>query len=57
MSTTPIRPGTEPEIEDETRATLDDRLKTIKRDGKESVEWTADLKDKRIRKLQTLAPK
>lgn len=55
-TTTPTHSG-EPELDDETRATLDDRLKTIERDGKDSVEWTADLKDKRIRKLQMLAPK
>lgn len=53
--TTPSRPGTE--VDDETRATLEERLKTIERDGKQSVEWTAVLKDKRIRKLQTLARK
>jgi hypothetical protein len=57
MNTIPVRPGTEPEVDDETRATLEDRLKTIDRDGKASEEWTAELKDKRIRKLQTLVPK
>ena len=50
----PSGPGAE--VDDETRATLEERLKTIERDGKQSVEWTADLtadlKDKRIRKLR-----
>jgi hypothetical protein len=50
------RPG-EPEIDDETRATLDDRLRTIERDAKNAEEWTADLKEKRIRQLQSLVPR
>jgi hypothetical protein len=57
MSTTPARPDTKPPVDEETCATLDERLKTIERDGKESEEWTADLKDRRIRQLQTLVPK
>ena len=50
------RPG-EPEIDDETRATLDDRLRTNERDAKDAEEWTADLKEKRIRQLQSLVPR
>ena len=56
MSTIPTRPG-EPEVDDETRATLEDRLKTIERDGKDAEEWTADLKERRIRQLQSLVPR
>jgi hypothetical protein len=52
ISTIPTRPGTEPEVDDETRATLDDRLKTIDRDGKTSEEWTPDLRDRRIQQLK-----
>ncbi len=51
----PTRPDAA--IDDETRATLDERLKTIERDGKASEEWTTTLKDQRIRQLNSLAPK
>ena len=57
MSTIPRLPGTEPEVDDETRATLDDRLKTIERDGKTAEEWTPDLRDRRIQQLKNLALK
>jgi hypothetical protein len=56
MSTTPTRAG-ESEVDDETLATLHERLKTIERDGKDAEEWTADLKDRRIRQLQSLVPR
>ncbi len=57
MSTIPTLPGTEPEVDDETRATLDERLKTIDRDGNAGEEWTTSLKDQRIRQLNALTPK
>ncbi len=57
MSTIPTLPGTEPEVDDETRETLDERLKTIDRDANASEEWTTSLKDQRIRQLNALAPK
>jgi hypothetical protein len=57
MITTPTRHGTEPEVDDETRATLDERLKTIERDAKTSEEWTPDLRDRRIQQLKNLALK
>ena len=57
MSTIPTCPGTEREVDDETRAILDDRLKTIERDGKTSEEWTPHLRDRRIQQLKNLALK
>jgi len=55
--TTPSYPGTEPEVDDETRATLDERLKTIETDAKTSEEWTPDLRDRRIQQLKNLTLK
>jgi hypothetical protein len=57
MSTEPKRPGTEPEIDQETKTLYDERLKTIDRDAKDSEEWTPETKDRRIQQLKTFVPK
>jgi hypothetical protein len=37
MNTTPTRPGSKPDIDDETRRILEERLLTIEADEKDSV--------------------
>ena len=50
------RPGEKPELDDETKAILTERLKTIDRDAKESEEWTPELKASLIRELKHPVP-
>lgn len=58
MATTPSRPDSNHEVlDDETRRILDERLKTIDRDERESEEWTPALKDERIRQLKQPVPR
>jgi hypothetical protein len=57
MATTPLRPGIDPELDNDTKANLNDRLKTIERDAKESEEWTPELKARLIGELKHPLPR
>jgi hypothetical protein len=50
MATQPTRPGTKPEVDDEARRILEERLLTIDADEKESGDRKTGLKE--IRKLR-----
>lgn len=50
MATQPTRPGTKPEIDDETRRILEERLLTIDADEKESADRKTGREE--IRKLR-----
>ncbi len=50
MATHPTRPGTKPEIDDETRRILEERMLTIDADEKESVDRKTGLEE--IRKFR-----
>lgn len=55
MSATPVRPGTEDEIDEETRAILDERMKTIDEDAKNAVDAKTVIAEGR-RRLQQMRP-
>jgi hypothetical protein len=56
MATTPLHADSDPELDDETKALLTERLKTIECDAEESEEWTPELKARLIRELKYPSP-
>jgi uncharacterized membrane protein YgaE (UPF0421/DUF939 family) len=54
------RPGIKLEsekLDEETRRILRERASTIEQDNKASLEWTAELKDARVRQLKRAVPR